>query len=87
MATATPSRLNRNISGPRIRAARLSQEPPISQSKLARLVNRHGFRFDPSILCRIENQERGVTDLELKALARILKTTIAWLCGERGARR
>jgi hypothetical protein len=50
-------------------------------------MNKHGFKFDSSILCRIEKKERGVMDIELQAIARILKTTIAWLCGERGAKR
>jgi hypothetical protein len=76
----------RNIAGPRIRSARLSLRPPLSQISLVKQMIRHGFKFDASILCRIEKQERGITDLELKTLAKCLKTTIGWLCRERGAR-
>lgn len=80
-------RILRNISGPRIRTARLRQRPSMSQARLAQLVNKRGFRLDASMLCRIENQERGVLDTELQAFARCLKTSIAWLCGELAARR
>jgi hypothetical protein len=76
----------RNIAGPRIRAARLRLQPPLSQIALVKQINTFGFKFDPSVLCRIEIQERGVTDVELRTIAKCLKTTIAWLCGERGAR-
>lgn len=77
----------RNLSGQRIRSARATAKPPISQALLVRKLRAKGLNFDQSILCRIEKRERGVTDLELKAIARCLKTTIAWLCGERGATR
>jgi transcriptional regulator with XRE-family HTH domain len=76
-----------NISGSRIRVARLSQHPSTSQTALAKQLLSKGFNIDQTALSRIEHGERGVMDVELQAIARLLKTTIAWLCGERGARR
>ena len=87
MKRAPKARLRRNLSGARIKTARLTTRPPITQALLVKRLQARGLKLDQSILCRIEKQERGVTDLELRAIARCLKTTIAWLCGERGAKR
>jgi len=80
-------RPRRNLSGGRIRIARLSARPPVTQVLLVKCLRARGLNIDQSSLSRIEKSERGVTDIELKAIARCLKTTIAWLCGETGARR
>jgi hypothetical protein len=78
---------HRNLSGPRIRVARLAAHPPVTQVVLVKCLRVRGLAIDQSILSRIEKRERGVTDIELKAIARCLNTTIAWLCGETGAKR
>ena len=41
-----------------------------------------GIDVDQSVISRIENQERLVTDIELIAIAKFLKVTVAWLCKE-----
>lgn len=53
---------------------------------LVKCLRARGLNVDQSVLSRIEKRERGVTDIELKAIARCLKTTIAWLCGEIGSK-
>ena len=87
MQSTPKSRPRRNLSGARIRIARLAAQPPITQVMLVKRLRARGLMVDQSILSRIEKRERGVTDIELKAIAHCLKTTIAWLCGERGAKR
>ena len=84
---ARKPRPRRNLSGPRIRVARLAANPPVTQVLLVKCLRARGLAVDQSILSRIEKRERGVSDIELMAIARCLKTTIAWLCGEAGAKR
>lgn len=76
-----------NISGPRIKAARLARRPSMSQEQLCERLQARGVNMDQTALSKVESQVRGVTDLELQAIARCLKTTIARLCGERAAGR
>jgi hypothetical protein len=76
-----------NASGDRIRIARLSLYPPVTQVVLARWLRQRGLKLTQGTLARVENFERCVTDIELKAIARRLKTSVGWLCGERGAKR
>ena len=87
MKQTSKTRPRRNLSGARIRIVRLASQPPVTQVLLVRRMRARGIYIDQTTLSRIEKQERGVTDLELRAFARCLKTTIAWLCGERGAKR
>lgn len=84
---ATKHSAQRNISGARIRAARLTHRPPLTQERLAQWLRHRGLNIGQATLARMENHERGVLDIELKAIARRLKTSIGWLCGERGAKR
>lgn len=72
----------KNIAGSRIRQARRLQEPPLSQKDLARRVTRRGVNLDQGTISRIENRTRNVSDYELLAIARCLKVSIGFLCGE-----
>ena len=71
----------RNIIGGRVRQARLKLNPPVSQDDLAGRLAAQGILIDRSAISRIENQTRYVMDYEAAAIARALKTSIAWLFG------
>lgn len=73
----------RNTIGDRVRQARLRAKPPISQDDLAGKLAAQGVLLDRSAISRIENQDHYVVDYEAVALARCLKVSVAWLCGER----
>ena len=74
----------RNILGGRIRKARLSCKPPVSQEDLAGRLASQGILLDRSALSRIESQDRYLMDYEIAAIARALKVSVAWLFGEGG---
>ena len=64
-----------NISGAKIREYRLALEPKTSQRMLADLLQVAGLDIDKNVIQRIENGQRFVTDIELKAIAEVLNTT------------
>jgi HTH-type transcriptional regulator, cell division transcriptional repressor len=68
-----------NLTGPRIRQARLACRPAISQQELSRQLARKGVVLDQTAISRIEQKQRGVLDYELVAIARCLKVTVTWL--------
>ena len=76
----------KNVTGRRIREARLFRQKPVSQVELIAKLARRGIYLDQTSLSRIERRERLVADYELISIARCLKVSIAWLCGERGAK-
>ena len=68
-----------NISGERIREARLRQR--ISQTELAAQLQTDGILIEQDVLSKIEHGTRLVQDFELKAIARRLKVSVDWLVG------
>jgi transcriptional regulator with XRE-family HTH domain len=72
----------RNIIGKRVRQARFSIKPEVTQEDLAGRMAARGVFMDRTAISRIELQERYVMDFEAKALAQCLKVTVAWLYGE-----
>lgn len=72
----------RNIIGNRVREMRRKCSPAVSQEDLAGRLAAQGIQIDRSAVSRIENQSRYVMDYEAQAIARALKTPIAWLFGE-----
>lgn len=72
----------RNVVGKRIQAARLHCKPRVSQDDLAGRLAGLGITMDQTAISRIENQSRYLMDYELIAIARALKVSVAWLCGE-----
>jgi transcriptional regulator with XRE-family HTH domain len=72
---------HKNVTGPRIRAARRGQQPRLSQAALAKGVAKYGVRLDQAALSRIESRSRNVADYELVAIARRLGVTVDALCG------
>jgi len=74
---------HRNIVGKRVREARLEARPRISQDDLAGRLAAKGIAMDQTAISRIENQTRYMMDYEIQAIARCLKVSVGWLCGER----
>lgn len=78
-----PCPLRRSLIGERIRDARLKSRPPLSQQDLAGRLAARGISIDQTGVSRIERQERYLMDYEIKAIARCLRVTVAWLFNER----
>jgi HTH-type transcriptional regulator, cell division transcriptional repressor len=72
----------KNVTGERIRMARLDLNPPLSQTQLRQCLARKRIVLDQTAISRIENGERYVMDYELVAIAKCLQVSVAWLCGE-----
>ena len=60
-----------NLCGPRVRALRLELPGRVSQRMLAERLQIEGLDLDKNAVQRIESGERFVTDIELKAIARV----------------
>ena len=72
----------RNIIGARVRLARKSAIPPITQLDLAARLQVQGLELDRVTISKIETGYREVTDVEAKAIAEALGVTISWLYGD-----
>ena len=66
----------RNIVGPRVRHARKSARPPITQAELAARLQLLGIAIDQSGLSKIESGQRPVSDVEVVALAKALRLPV-----------
>lgn len=69
----------KNLAGPRVRALReaagLSQEGLMAQLQLL------GMDAERGVIKRIENGDRAVSDLELRAIAQVFHVTYEYLIG------
>jgi len=62
-----------NICGKKIKEVRESLPEKTSQRMLADMLQRQGMDLDKNAIQRIESGQRFVTDIELKAIAKVLK--------------
>ena len=69
----------KNLVGTRIRQARRSAKPPISQKDLVARLQVLGMKIDQSGLSKLESGRRPVFDIEVVALAETLKVSVTWL--------
>jgi transcriptional regulator with XRE-family HTH domain len=69
----------RNVSGKRIRKARLAAKPHVSQEDLAGRLAALGISLDQGAISRIESEERYLMDYELLAIAKALRIKAAIL--------
>ena len=76
-----PESAQRNISGLRVREARLSSDPPMTQARLAAALTDLGIVMDRVAVAKIETGPRCVFDFELKAFAAALNRPVEWLLG------
>ncbi len=72
----------RNIVGSRVSQARKAVKPSITQADLVARLQLLGVMIDQSILSKIEGEQRPVTDIEVVAIAKALKVSVAWLLRE-----
>lgn len=73
--------LYKNISGPRIRQARIEFSPRLTQDQLAGRLAATGIQLDRVAITKIETGTRSVVDFELRGIARVLKKDVNWLLG------
>lgn len=72
----------RNLIGERIKLARTSSNPKITQLELSARLQVLGVNIGDSTIGKIENGTSAVTDIQLVAFAEALKVPILWLLGE-----
>ena len=71
----------KNAIGNRMRLARITLDPPLTQDQLSgRLAVRQLF-LDRVAITKIESGQRCVFDFELPVLADVLKVDVRWLLG------
>lgn len=71
-----------NISGTNISKYRKAVIPKMSQRALADKMQLEGIELDKNAIQRIESGQRFVTDIELKAFAKILNVSFSELLNE-----
>lgn len=64
-----------NICGLRIKEIRTNLPKKTSQQKLAEMLQLENLDFDKNAIQRIESGQRFVTDIELKAIAKVLRVS------------
>ena len=79
MKTRKLPRGDRNIVGARVTEARLAQG--MKQNELLARLQTAGIDMSTPALSLLEGQMRPVSDIELNALADILKVSVDWLLG------
>lgn len=72
---------NRNIIGQRLREARQSFKPPLTQDQLSGRLASEGLQLDRVAITKIESGLRSAFDFEVRALAIALKVDVKWLLG------
>jgi transcriptional regulator with XRE-family HTH domain len=70
----------KNIVGTRVRKAR--RESNITQMELAARLQVLGIKIDRPAISKLESGNRPITDIEIDAIAKILKVPISWLFEE-----
>ena len=73
-----------NLSGKRVAELRMAMPGKVSQRELADRLQLEGLDLGKNAIQQIESGQRFVTDIELKALARILGVTADELLREDG---
>lgn len=72
----------RNIAGDRVSKARKMANPPVTQMDLVARLELLGIKIDQSGVSKIESGQRPVSDIEVVALAKALRVSVAWLLEE-----
>ena len=69
----------KNYIGQRIRKARKEAKPQITQVELIARLEILGVFMNQASLSKVENGNRPVSDIEVKAFAEALKVPVSWL--------
>ncbi|MBK9137475.1 MAG: helix-turn-helix transcriptional regulator [Verrucomicrobia bacterium] len=70
-----------NLVGERVKIARRRRNPPLTQDDLSGQLAAYGIQLDRILISRIESGSRYVTDVEVRALSKVLGVTPGWLLG------
>jgi transcriptional regulator with XRE-family HTH domain len=73
---------DKNVVGERVRIARTSMKPSVSQDDLSGKLARLGVQITQTSLSKIESRQRYVMDYEALALAKALRVSLSWLYGQ-----
>ena len=69
----------RNIIGDRVRLARITAKPKVTQTDLLARLAIRGIELEKTTISKIEAKTRPVTDIELVAIADSLGVSVIWL--------
>lgn len=72
----------KNIVGKRVCEARKKTKPPVTQKDLVARLEIQGLHINQSVISKIEQGQRPVTDVEIVAMAKALKVDAGWLLGD-----
>lgn len=78
------ARVSQNLIGERVKIARSSANPPLTQQQLSDRLVKAGVTIDRAGIAKIEGGIRGVLDFELVAIAKALGVRVDWLLGLKG---
>ena len=78
------ARVSQNLIGERVKIARASASPPLTQQQLSDRLVKSGVTIDRAGIAKIEGGIRGVLDFELVAIAKALDVRVNWLLGLKG---
>jgi hypothetical protein len=81
MKAGESRRQSRNIVGKRVKQARLSHRPALTQDQLSGKLAAEGVQLDRVAIAKIETGIRCVFDYEVSALAKLLRVDVRWLLG------
>lgn len=65
-----------NLCGKRLAQLRAEHDPPLSQRKLAQMLQVRGYDVDNHFIRRVELGQRFVTDIELVMLSDVLNVSL-----------
>ena len=71
--------MGKNIISKRLKEARNKQNPKVTQTDLLARLEIEGISLNETAISKIEAGTRPVTDIELVAIAKVLKVNILWL--------
>lgn len=71
----------KNLIGERMRQARIAEKPKATQKDISARLETMGINLTESSVAKIEQGIRPVTDIQLVAIARVLRVSPAWLLG------
>lgn len=74
--------MTKNIIGDRLRLARLTKKPIVTQKDLLARLQTAGLMLPDSAISKIEAGTRPVTDIELVAISDVLSVSVLWLLGK-----
>jgi HTH-type transcriptional regulator, cell division transcriptional repressor len=77
------SQPSQNLIGQRVKHARTTSEPPLTQEALSKKLSKLGVSIDRAGIAKIETGIRGVLDYELVAIAKALDVKVTWLLGSK----